>query len=121
MDELAKFNKERWEDLAQSGISFSRPFLNLNKQSAREVIDPQNVLGDVNGKDVLCLAASGGQQSVAFAMLGANVTVIDISETQISRDREAAEHYGFSIETHQGDMRDLSRFANDAFDIVWHA
>ena len=40
--------------------------------------------------DVLCLAAGGGQQSVAFALLGANVTVFDLSETQLEHDRLAA-------------------------------
>jgi SAM-dependent methyltransferase len=46
---------------------------------------------------------------------------LDLSETQLARDQEAARHYGFQITTHQGDMRDLSRFADDAFDVVWHA
>ena len=39
---------------------------------------------------------------------GSNVTVLDLSETQLERDRLAASHYGHSIVTEQGDMRDLS-------------
>ena len=61
-----------------------------------------------------------GQQSAAFALLGASVTVCDLSEAQLQRDRQIAAHYRVSIETVQGDMRDLSAFAAAAFDIVWH-
>jgi SAM-dependent methyltransferase len=93
----------------------------LNQASARKVIDSEGKLGDVKGKDVLCLAAGGGQQSAAFGLLGANVTVLDLSETQLQRDVEAANHYRLDVKIHQGDMRNLSRFTPDSFDIVWQA
>jgi SAM-dependent methyltransferase len=121
LDEIASYNKERWEALAGARVAYSRPFLNLDATSAHAVVDPYGLIGDPAGKDVLCLAGGGGQQSAAFALLGARVTVLDLSETQLARDQEAARHYGFQIATHQGDMRDLSRFADDAFDVVWHA
>jgi SAM-dependent methyltransferase len=120
MDELARYNKERWEDLARADIAFSRPALGLDVASARRMLDPRGLLGGVEGKSVLCLAGGGGQQSAAFGILGADVTVLDLSETQLERDREAAAHYGLSVQTVQGDMRDLSRFAGGAFDVVWH-
>ena len=87
MDEIARFNKERWEELAQAGVEYSRPFLDLDESTAQKVFNPQDKLGDVTGKDVLCLAAGGGQQSVAFGLMGANVTVLDLSETQLQRCR----------------------------------
>ncbi|HEX6287550.1 MAG TPA: class I SAM-dependent methyltransferase [Herpetosiphonaceae bacterium] len=121
MDDIARYNKARWEELAQANVGYSRPFLDLDAASARKLVDPYGVMGDVRGKDVLCLASGGGQQSVAFALLGAHVTVLDLSETQLQRDRAAAQHYGVQIEIGQGDMRDLSRFANASFDLVWHA
>jgi len=121
MDELARYNKERWEALAQANVEYSRPFLDLDTESARRKVDRLGIMGDVSGKDVLCLAGGGGQQSAAFALLGANVTVLDLSETQLQRDREAAAHYGVQITVAQGDMRDLSRFGEASFDVVWHA
>lgn len=121
MDELARYNKERWEELARAGVVFSRPALDLDETSARLMLDPQGVLGEVQGKDVLCLAAGGGQQSAAFGLLGARVTVCDLSETQLERDREAAAHYGLSVRAVQGDMRDLSQFGAGSFDVVWQA
>lgn len=121
LDELARYNKERWEELATAGIQYSRPFLDLDETKARQIVDSQALLGDLRGKDALCLASGGGQQSAAFALLGANVTVLDLSETQLERDQEAARHYGHAITTFHGDMRDLSVLGGRSFDVVWHA
>lgn len=121
MDEIAAYNKERWEELSAAGIEFGRPWLDLTPETAYSRINPQAIDLDVSGKDVLCLAASGGQQSAAFGLLGAAVTVFDLSETQLSKDQLAADHYGNAVTLHQGDMRDLSVFDDDSFDIVWHA
>lgn len=121
MDEIARYNVERWKALVEADALFTLPALNLEAASAREMIDPENRLGDVAEKSVLCLACGGGQQSAAFALLGAQVTVFDLSEAQLQRDAEVATHYRVGIETVQGDMRDLSRFGEGAFDIVYHA
>ena len=121
MDEIARYNKERWEELAGANVVFSRPLLDLDARKAKDLVDPQGVMGCARGKNVLCLAASGGQQSPAFGLLGANVTVLDLSETQLERDRAAAAHYGLAVRTIQGDMRDLSCFDKGEFDIVWQA
>ena len=120
MDEIARYNKERWEELARANVLFSRPYLDLDADGAREIADPAGVFGDVEGKDVLCLASGGGQQSAALAVLGAKVTVLDLSETQLERDEEAARRYSLKVRTVQGDMRDLSAFGDSAFDVVYH-
>jgi len=121
MDDLSRYNRDRWEELAKANVSFSRPALDLDERSARLMVDPEGVMGVVTGKSVLCLAGGGGQQSAGFALLGTEVTVLDFCETQLQRDRQAAEHYGVRVATILGDMRDLSCFADDSFDVVWHA
>lgn len=121
MDEIAEYNLARWKALVKADALFTRPKLNLDEDSARHLANFDRKFGDVAGKNVLCLACGGGQQSVAFALLGANVTVFDLSEEQLERDRKAAEHYGFEIRLVQGDMRDLSHFEAAEFDIVNHA
>ncbi len=121
MDDIARYNKARWEALADAGVIFSRPWLELDPLTARSLVDPHGLMGELRGKSVLCLAAGGGQQSAAFGLLGARVTVLDLSATQLHRDQEAAAHYGFHIDTVQGDMRDLSRFRTSQFDFVWQA
>ena len=120
MDEIAQHNQKRWNALARANALFSRPALELNAESTRRKIDPEGRLGTVQGKRVLCLASGGGQQSAAFALLGAEVTVLDIAEEQLERDRQAAEHYQVTIKTVHGDMRDLSSFAEASFELVWH-
>ena len=55
----------------------------------------------------------------ALGLLGAQITVMDLSDEQLANDKRAADHYGLSPVLLQGDMRDLSRFDEDAFDIVY--
>ncbi|MBV9850594.1 MAG: class I SAM-dependent methyltransferase [Armatimonadetes bacterium] len=119
MDDVARYNIERWQALADADALFTRPALDLDAASAHERVDAEGLLGGVAGRDVLCLAGGGGQQSAAFALLGANVTVFDLSEAQLERDRVAARHYGLDIQTIRGDMRDLSPLAPASFDIVY--
>ncbi len=121
MDEYAGYNRARWEELAAANVDYSRPMLDLTIESARQLVDPYHIMGDVKGKDVLCLASGGGQQSAAFGLLGAKVVVLDFSPTQLERDRTALAHYGLHATLVEGDMRNLSRFGREAFDLVWHA
>ena len=72
------------------------------------------------GCDVLCLACGGGQQGPIFAAAGANVTVFDNSPRQLAQDRLVAEREGLTIRTVEGDMADLSVFADGGFDLVFH-
>jgi SAM-dependent methyltransferase len=118
VDEVARYNLARWQALADADALFTRPALGLDPASARAMVDPEGLLGTIDGRDVLCLAAGGGQQSIAFALLGARVTVVDLAEAQLARDREAAAHYGLALTTVQADMRDLAQLDTDSFDIV---
>jgi SAM-dependent methyltransferase len=73
---------------------------------------------DLAGAAVLCLASGGGQQGPVLAAAGADVTVFDNSPAQLARDGEVAAREGLSIRTVLGDMRDLTAFAGDSFDVV---
>jgi len=100
-------------------VMHSVPYLDFTREQAADYVYGSGVLSDVAEKEVLCLANGGGQASVAFALLGARVTVLDLSDVQLARDREAALHHGLAVKTNQGDMRDLSMFDADSFDVVW--
>ena len=119
--EALEHTRQRWNALAQAGVEFSRPWLDLDQAAARERVDPKGLARDLRGARVLCLAAGGGQQSAAFALLGASVTVLDLSDEMLGRDRMAAAHYGITVETIRGDAQDLSGLPADAFDVVWQA
>lgn len=72
------------------------------------------------GADVLCLASGGGQQGPIFAAAGARVTVLDNSPRQLAQDRLVAEREGLTIRTVEGQMADLSMFADESFDLIFH-
>ena len=119
MDQISKTNRERWNKLANENVEYSRPFFDFTAERALKHISRYGIITEVAGKKVLCLASGGGQDSVAFGLLGADITVLDLSDIQLERDRQAAAHHNLKVTTIQGDMRDLSIFAENTFDIVW--
>jgi SAM-dependent methyltransferase len=119
MDKISATNRERWNALANANVEWSQPRLEYSIEEARQQIGRHSIIQDVAGKRVLCLASGGGQDSVDFGLLGADVTVFDLSDIQLERDRQAAAHHGLKVNTIQGDMRDLSVFPANSFDIVW--
>jgi SAM-dependent methyltransferase len=70
------------------------------------------------GTAALCLAGGGGQQGPLLA--GAVVTVFDNSPSQLEQDRLVADREGLAMETVEGDMADLSLFADATFDLIVH-
>jgi SAM-dependent methyltransferase len=134
-DKIGTANKHYWEKMVREKCGFTQPWLNLDltiiQQYARGELTiapepltwiyPANVLNNVAGKDVLCLASGGGQQSAVFALLGARVTVVDFTEGQLEGDRQAAAHYGYQVTTIRADMRDLSGIGNGSFDLIYQA
>ena len=73
---------------------------------------------EMKGLKVLCLASGGGQQGPILAALGADVTVFDNSQGQLEKDQFVAERDGLTIKTVQGNMQDLSMFADASFDFI---
>lgn len=79
---------------------------------------PAEWLGDLRGRKVLCLAGAGGLQGPLLACAGADVTVLDISERMLDKDREIAAREGLNMDIQHGNMCDLSRFNDESFDLV---
>ena len=72
------------------------------------------------GMDLLSLASGGGQQGPTLAAAGAKGTVFDNSPKQLARDRAVADEHDLDLRTVEGDMADLSVFADQSFDLVLH-
>lgn len=109
-----------WDELSRKGVLCSQPKLHLSPETAWEYINRQGwYASDLQGKKVLCLAAGGGQQSIAFALLGASVTVVDFSAEQLEKDALVAQAYGQEIQIQKADMRDLSFAEAETFDILY--
>ena len=81
---------------------------------------PADWFGNVRNRKVLCLASGGGQQAPVLAAAGAQVTSFDNSDEQLDKDRLVAEREGLALRLEQGDMADLTRFADNAFDLIFH-
>src|SRR5262245_38793616 len=81
---------------------------------------PKHWFPDLKGLKVLCLASGGGQQAPIFAALGAEVTLLDASPKQLAQDRCVAERDNLTITTVEGDMADLSAFADESFELIYN-
>lgn len=102
------------EEIAAARRGEVTVYLTATKPTPREWLPP------LQGADVLGLASGGGQQGPIFAAAGANVTIFDNSPRQLARDEEVAAREGLTLRTVQGDMADLSVFAAESFDLVFH-
>lgn len=81
---------------------------------------PKAWLGDIRGKNILCLASGGGQQAPILAAAGAVVVSFDLSDEQLRKDRMVAARERLSIQCVQGDMAKLQCFRDDCFDLIVH-
>ncbi len=123
-------NREAWNRESANGNKWTIPVdHNLVEAAGRgewsvlltpTIPVPRDWFGDLRGRRVLCLASGGGQQAPIFAAAGAQVTLIDNSPAQLGADRLVAEREGLNIRLEQGDMRDLSRFGDASFDLIFH-
>jgi SAM-dependent methyltransferase len=134
--DVRAYNREAWNHQVDSGNEWTVPVSPETVAAAREgrwqvlltptIPVPREWFPAMPGADVLCLACGGGQQGPIFAATGANVTVFDNSPRQLAQDRLVAEREGLTIRTVEGDMADLSVFADGgilpaaAFDLVFH-
>ena len=79
---------------------------------------PKSWINDIQGKKILCLAGAGGLQAPLLACAGADVTVVDISDKMLEKDREVAQREKLNIKCVHGNMCDLSMFNDETFDYV---
>lgn len=128
--DIVEHNKKAWDILSQNNDQWTIPI------TAKELSDvykgewkiyltdnkevPHNWLKGIEKLKVLCLAGAGGQQAPILSALGAEVTLVDNSNNQIQKDRIIAEKYGLDINFLEADMRDLSCFENESFDLVFN-
>jgi ubiquinone/menaquinone biosynthesis C-methylase UbiE len=124
------YNREAWDRQVEGGNQWTVPVAPEVIEAARrgrwEVLltdtkpVPREWFPAMAGADILCLASGGGQQAPIFAAAGANVTVLDNSPKQLAQDAFVAERESLDMKTVQGDMRDLSAFDDESFDLVFH-
>lgn len=105
--------------MADGGSLFARVATDEECEKPLKVLDGRGWLPEsVAGLNVLCLASGGGWQSILYGVAGAQVTVLDISDSMLELDRREADRRGLQIQTIQGSMDDLRMLDDASFDIV---
>lgn len=77
-----------------------------------------NLLGDVAEKRILEIGCGGGQNCVVLARQGADVTGLDLSDTQINFARRLAQDEGVAVDFRQGEAADLGFVHTASLDLV---
>jgi len=128
--DIRAYNRSAWDREVARGNIWTQPVSSEQVQSARRgewsvLLTPTKPVPagwfpDLNQLELLCLACGGGQQGPLFAAAGAQVTVLDNSPAQLEQDRLVAKRDGLQMRLVEGDMADLSQFAAESFDLVFH-
>ena len=129
-EDVAAYNRRAWDQKVDDGTRWSVPVGPREIADARSgrveiVLTPVRIVPEawlqpLRGRRILALASGGGQQGPLLAAAGADVTVFDASPAMLGRDREVAVREHLALETVQGDMRDLSAFEAETFDLIVH-
>ena len=114
-----EWNRLAWNRRAQEKLPYvdtagPEDFLN-----PREAIDAFGWLPqDLTGLRTLCLGAAGGRHGPLLATLGAQVTVVDLSDEMLELDRKMARERNLELQLVQSSMDDLSALPPHSFDLV---
>ena len=130
MDSYAQYNRKAWDGQVAKGNPWTQPVSPEQVHAARRgdwslvltptIPVPREWYPPLAGAEVLCLASGGGQQGPLLAAAGAHVTVFDNSPAQLANDQKVAERDDLDLVTVLGDMRDLSVFPDNHFDLIFH-
>lgn len=126
--DILKYNREAWNKQVEKLNPWTQPVGEDVIASARAGLwhivltptkpVPRDWFPALKGLEVLCLASGGGQQGPILAAAGARVTVLDNSPRQLDQDRVVAQREGLEIKLVEGDMADLSMFADESFGLI---
>ena len=103
-DEVSRNNQAGWDRRVEEQDIWTRPVSRDEVARARRgdwavvltphIPVPRDWFGEIQGRDILCLASGGGQQGPILAAAGARVTVFDASERQLAQDQAVAARDG---------------------------
>lgn len=128
---ITEYNRIAWDKQVDGGqTDWTKPVLHEEIEMARSgqfrifltptKFIPSSWFPDLKNCRTLCLASGGGQQAPILVAAGANITVFDNSLKQLETDKMVVDREGFHIKIVQGDMKNLSVFENDSFDLIVH-
>ncbi len=127
---IVEYNRDAWNHQVDIKDKWTIPVTSSEIEQAKNGIFsllltptkpvPADWYGKIKNASILCLASGGGQQVPIFAALGANVVSFDNSENQLKQDQISCQENNLSVKTIQGDMKDLSVFEDESFDLIFN-
>ena len=123
MNEMHEANRKGWDAVSpgwQRGIDRRKHWRKYPEDpslafSTRELAH----LSEMTGKKV-CVLGSGDNLAVfALAGMGAQVTSVDISQTQLDIAQQRSKELNLSIDFIRSDVIDLSEIPDESFDLVY--
>lgn len=128
--DIVNYNKIAWNNYVDKKDRWSIPVSEQELEHAKNGIwnivltpkkpVPHHWFPELKGLKILGLASGGGQQGPVLATLGADVTIFDNSEKQLQQDKTISDQFNLDIKIVQGDMKDLSAFADNSFDLIFN-
>lgn len=128
--DIVKYNQAAWNSYVDKKDRWTIPVTKQELENAKNgkwdiVLTPKkpvphNWFPELKGLKILGLASGGGQQGPILATLGADVTIFDNSEKQLLQDKTLSNTFDLGIKTVQGDMRNLSAFRDNSFDLIFN-
>lgn len=118
MNEMTNANKKAWDRLAES--HFKRYDID-RLLNGEPLLDPLIIkeVGDVKGKQLCHLLCHIGTDTLSWALLGAQVTGVDISPESLKYARLLADRMGIDARFVESDVMEAGKKLDEKFDVVF--
>lgn len=116
--QMTHANRKGWDELAHT--HYQKYDINQLLSGTPLINDIiRKEVGDVSGKSLVHLLCHIGTDTLSWALLGAQVTGIDISPVSLHYARELAQNMGINANFIESDILDVTAKVKQKFDIVF--
>jgi SAM-dependent methyltransferase len=118
MNKMTQANKQGWDGLAPTHYkNYHIDRLLAGEPLLNDLIRKE--VGDVRGKSLVHLLCHIGTDTLSWALLGAQVTGIDISSESLKYARQLAQRMGIEADFIEADIMDVKDKVNSKYDIAF--
>jgi len=118
MNKMTQANKQGWDGLAETHYrNYHIDRLISGKPLLNELITKE--VGDVRGKSLVHLLCHIGTDTLSWALLGAQVTGIDISSESLKYAKKLSQQMGIKADFIESDILDIQEKVHTKYDIAF--